>query len=39
MKAVQIIGVGALFVACLAMAVAFAAPGAKHLRKRRMKTR
>jgi len=39
MKAVQIIGIGALLVAGLAIAVAFAAPGAKHLRKRRMKTR
>ena len=39
MKAVQIIGVGALLVAGLAIAVAFAAPGAKHSKKRRIKTR
>ena len=38
MKAVQAIGAGALLVACVMAAIAFAAQG-EHLRKRRMKSR
>lgn len=38
MKAVQIIGVAALLVAFIAAAVTIVAPGAKHAKKRRMKS-
>ncbi len=39
MKAVQTIGIAALLVAFIAVAVAIIAPGAKHAKKRRMKSR
>lgn len=38
MKAVQTVGIAALLVACVAAAVTVVAPGAKHAKKRRMKT-
>lgn len=39
MKAIQIIGVGALLVAFIAAAAAIAAPGARHFKKRRLESK